>query len=307
MGSLREVATGTTILLEPEHVIGRGLACALRLGQPYVSAVHALLRWTGRRWELKDLGSRNGTFVNGSLIEAGEGVTAAEGSRIAFGKIEEEWALVDAGPPREMAVPLDGGEPVLIDRDLLALPSPQDPRVTIYRGPGGWLLEQIGETVGPVTNRQIIECDGRAWRFCCSEEVPPTTRFVLSSDEVSVGDLELSFAVSRDEEHVQLSIGWARRTIDLGARAHHYLLLTLARRRLADARAGLPETACGWVDHADFAHDPRLGSPQLNIDVFRIRQQFSAQGIVDAANIIERRSLARQLRIGTGRIAIAVL
>jgi hypothetical protein len=47
--------------------------------------------------------------------------------------------------------------------------------------------------------------------------------------------------------------------------------------------------------------------PHLNLDVLRIRKQFSALGVVDAANIIERRPRTRQLRIGVSRISIVSL
>jgi hypothetical protein len=120
-------------------------------------------------------------------------------------------------------------------------------------------------------------------------------------------DLVLSFSVSRDEEYVHLAVIHRGGAIDLGARTRNYLLLTLARRRLVDAAEGLPETTCGWVYHADLEHDPSMAPPQLNIDVFRLRKQFASVGVVDAADIIERRPRTRQLRIGTGRIAIARL
>jgi hypothetical protein len=45
-----------------------------------------------------------------------------------------------------------------------------------------------------------------------------------------------------------------------------------------------------------------MASPQLNVDVFRIRKQFADKGVLDAATLVERRP--RQLRIGTGRISI---
>jgi hypothetical protein len=50
-----------------------------------------------------------------------------------------------------------------------------------------------------------------------------------------------------------------------------------------------------------------MAPPQLNIEVFRIRRQFAAAGVVDAANIVERRPRTRQLRIGTGRVSITTL
>jgi hypothetical protein len=90
-------------------------------------------------------------------------------------------------------------------------------------------------------------------------------------------------------------------------RGHNYLLVTLARHRLKDAAAGLPEAECGWIYQDDFAQDPMMMSPQLNLDVHRIRRQFAAAGVQDAANVVERRPRTRQLRIGTGRLSVTRL
>jgi hypothetical protein len=46
---------------------------------------------------------------------------------------------------------------------------------------------------------------------------------------------------------------------------------------------------------------------RLNVHVFRLRKQLASGGVANAANIVERRGSTRQLRVGTGRIAIAVL
>jgi hypothetical protein len=128
-----------------------------------------------------------------------------------------------------------------------------------------------------------------------------------ATDGQALEHAALSFSVSRDEEHVELQVTNAGRTHNLGAHSFHYLLLTLARRRLADAAAGLSETSCGWIYLEDLAHDPSMLPPQLNIDVFRIRKQFEAIGVADPAGIIERRPRTRQLRIGVGRISIVRL
>jgi hypothetical protein len=95
----------------------------------------------------------------------------------------------------------------------------------------------------------------------------------------------------------------------MGARAHNYLLLTLARHRLKDEEEeeGMAEAACGWVYQEDLAHDPSMAPPQLNVDVFRIRRHFASVGVVDAANIIERRPRTRELRIGTRFLSIRQL
>jgi hypothetical protein len=205
-----------------------------------------------------------------------------------------------------MAVPLDGGEPTHSEGELLVLPSTQDPRATIYRNSdGAWLLEQP-ESVSPITNMQVFELDGRAFRFSCPELIPKTSLADRLPD-LTVSHLELMFSVSRDEEHVEIQASWGANATNLGARTHNYLLLTLARRRLDDAAEGLPETTCGWIYQEDLAHDPSMAPPQLNIDVFRIRRQFAALGIVDAANIIERRPRTRQLRIGVNRLSVITL
>jgi DNA-binding winged helix-turn-helix (wHTH) protein len=56
---------GDLRVLEGDNVIGRASELSLRVDQPGVSRRHALLRLErGRAW-LSDLGSKNGTFVNG--------------------------------------------------------------------------------------------------------------------------------------------------------------------------------------------------------------------------------------------------
>jgi hypothetical protein len=307
MASLRELSTGRTFLLEPEHLIGRASSSALHIDRRYVSAQHALFRWAGQRWELKDLGSRNGTFLNGERLKPAEEVTVRRGSRIAFGKEEQSWELVDDSAPSVMVVPVGGGDPVVLEGDLLALPSSEDPRVTIYRSEGSWLLERTDESTTPITNLQTFEVEGRVWRFCCVEGTTKTTLADSSSLGLEVKFLQLTFSVSANEEHVHLQMSCGGKTLDMSCRNHNYLLLTLARRRLEDAAAGHPETACGWVYQDDYAHDPMMASPQLNIDVFRIRRQFEAAGVPDAAHIIERRPRTRQLRIGTGRLTVVRL
>jgi len=46
---------------------------------------------------------------------------------------------------------------------------------------------------------------------------------------------------------------------------------------------------------------------QLNLEVYRIRQQFSAIGVPDAATIVERRPRTRQLRIGSPHLTVVRL
>jgi FHA domain/Domain of unknown function (DUF1707) len=64
--------------------IGRSPECDLPLGDPTVSWRHAELRWMGAEWVLADLGSRNGTRVNGWSADSGFIVRA--GDCVRFGR-----------------------------------------------------------------------------------------------------------------------------------------------------------------------------------------------------------------------------
>jgi hypothetical protein len=306
MGLLREVDGEGTSLLEPEHLIGRAQGCSLRIGRPYVSAQHAHLRWAQTHWELKDLGSRNGTFLDGERIQVGADVALKEGARLGFGKMERAWVLADDSAPKTMVVPLDGREPRIIEGDILVLPSEEDPRLTIYMGDGGWNLEQPDESTTPICNAQLFELDGTHWRFACPDTVWRTA-LASAPGPMDLRSAHLVFSVSRDEEFVDLHAKFGGTEIALGARAFNYLLLTLARRRLADAKEGTSEAASGWIYQEDLGRDPTMAPPQLNIDVFRIRRHFAAAGIAGAAGIIERRPRTRQLRLGVAHIDIRTI
>ena len=118
----------------------------------------------------------------------------------------------------------------------------------------------------------------------------------------------LEFAVSRNEEQVDLSILHGGQRTLLKPRAHSYLLLTLARSRLADqANASLPVTSHGWVEQTRLLRMLATTLPQLTLDIYRARRQFADAGISDSAQIVERRASSRELRIGVEQISIRTL
>jgi anti-anti-sigma factor len=97
-------ARGRRIAVTGEQfVIGRDRSCNLRLGSPMVSKLHAaLLRREGRVF-LRDLGSTNGTILNGRPIRNGE-VEVQTGDRIQIGPIV---ATVLTGPEVREAEPVE--------------------------------------------------------------------------------------------------------------------------------------------------------------------------------------------------------
>lgn len=70
LGDLVPCGGGDPIpLMQPKLVVGRGEGCDIVLRFSAVSARHCELEWTGDHWLVRDLGSRNGTRVNGVRCE----------------------------------------------------------------------------------------------------------------------------------------------------------------------------------------------------------------------------------------------
>lgn len=66
-------------------LIGRDPGNGLRLSHETVSRMHAELTMQGSRWLLRDLGSTNGTCVNGQRVTGT--VSVREGDQVSFGRM----------------------------------------------------------------------------------------------------------------------------------------------------------------------------------------------------------------------------
>jgi hypothetical protein len=97
------------------------------------------------------------------------------------------------------------------------------------------------------------------------------------------------------------------RSVNLGARSLNYLLLYLARARLADMNNGVPDTSCGWVYKEDLAKALQMTPAQVDGEVYRIRHHFARFELPELGLMIERRGRTGQLRIGTRRLKISML
>lgn len=291
-----------SVVLEPDHLIGRGSQCSLRVNHGYVSAQHAVIRWTGKIWEILDRGGRNGTYLNGSILQAKRAYCLGLGDRIAFGHIEEEWQLTNADAPEIMVVDLETGESPLGSDGMICIPSAEEPRFVVFRDrDGSWKLEQPDREVVALHQGAVFVVAGRSYRFCCPEAVATTASAVENTPAPPVA----LFSVSSDEEFVEFSLEFPTHHVALGSRSHNYMLLTLARARLNDRAAGVAESSCGWLYKEALADGLAMTPQQIDGEVFRIRKHLAQSGLQQAADIIERRPRTKQIRFGIASIRVA--
>lgn len=74
-------------------LIGRGEGCDLRPRNDNISRRHCVIRVTDSQILIQDLGSKNGTYVNGKRVDGEEGLKA--GDTVAVGTIELE-VMIDS-------------------------------------------------------------------------------------------------------------------------------------------------------------------------------------------------------------------
>jgi hypothetical protein len=302
MAELREMNGPRSCVLTPEHLIGRGPQCALRLTGNYVSSQHAVIRWFGHGWELLDRGSRNGTQLNGSPAEPGRAYRLSKGAVVTFGHQQERWVLADTSEPQVMVVALDSDEARVEHHGMIGIPSNESPECTVFLDvDGAWKLEDADGALLELQDSQNFEARGRKYRFS-----RPTSNDLTAGAEPTTDSepATLHFLVSSDEDFVELTLEYHHRNVSLGSRAHNYLLLTLARHKLAELAAGIAESSSGWMDKDQLADGLRITPPQVDGEIFRIRKHFASHGLHEAATIIERRARTKQIRLGLGRVRV---
>ncbi|MBX2798160.1 MAG: FHA domain-containing protein [Myxococcales bacterium] len=291
MGVLFHADSDATFTLQVRTVVGRSPVCQIRLNDPRISGEHATLSWSGQRWELRDLASSNGTFVDGARVEPGQAVPLTPQNRLSFGHDGGGWSLLDDSGPVGGARELVGDRRAVARGDLLCLPDDQEPELCVYLDrTGRWVMER-GDEVTPVADQAVVRAADSVWRLFLPDPVVPTLRADTGSD------LRLSFRVSGDEEYVELDVLQQGRVHQVGANTFNYLLLVLARERLADAERGTSDP--GWLHQEELSRKLGLHDTTIYTQIHRARTRLAKLGVAHAASLVERRQRTRQLRIGT--------
>jgi predicted component of type VI protein secretion system len=118
-GAGRELLT----LPAPRATIGSSDAADIVVPDSSVSRVHALLEWLGGSWFVQDLGSRNGTFVNGERVQVRRVLRASDEVRLGRARL----VMRGVGSPAGSVTSVTDDAPVITSREhdvLIALCQP---------------------------------------------------------------------------------------------------------------------------------------------------------------------------------------
>lgn len=304
MAILKNNKSGELVFLHVHHVFGRRrTANGTCLHDAEISSVHAVVRWSGERWLIRDY-SKNGSWLDGQRLQSFE-LPLYEGARIGFGRPENElYTVIDLAPPVPLLARLNGETLQVIElKPINALPNEHSPEVFVFLSDQGkWICEEEHRTY-PLFDGHILSLDNAAWRFVATG-VSEATLDIVQSDYTVMHDMELLFHVSLDEEHTFLQVRYDGKTFDLGERIHHFLLLTLARRRQADRERRIDPAEQGWIEIDDLSRMLGLEVSHTNIQIFRARKQVyeALPEKPSPTQLIERRRGA--VRLGCSRFSI---
>jgi len=258
-----------------------------------------MIRWEGGHWLLHDLGSRNGTWIEGDRVEPQQRIALRPGWRVAFGNPPDLYEVVDLSPAVPGACGPNGVRR-FAEHGLLTLPDESSPSVCVEQEEDGglWIHSPEGRTDCASDFNVMVGQD--RWRIVAPTTTSETTEFTLRQRLI---DARLTFAVSADQEHVVIDALCGGVRTRLEPRSHSYLLLLLAQQRLKDRAKGHAHEDEGWLTLPELASMLKVSENEVNVQVFRARRQFRAAEIEGAARVVER--TAGRLRIGVTQILMA--
>lgn len=300
MGTLLIKTSNQKIPLRMKTLIGRDASCDVCVDHPKVSHEHGSLRWKDGAWELRDLGSSNGTFVGTRRLGPGERAQLELGATFSVANSEVVFELIDDSPPAAAALHRATGKLHVAAGGILVLPSEDQPRMTLFASSDGKWSVEIEQEVRAVKNGEELVLGADTYVI----EVPTATVSTVRSGVNSpmLESIRLKFVVAPDEESVEVTLFVGDKPRTLAPRRYHYLLVTLARAWLEDA--GTSPSVRGYRDRDELCDKLDIDVMKLNVEIYRLRKQFSEMGVQGAAGLVERRPGTFEVRIGITNIEV---
>jgi hypothetical protein len=286
--------------LAARSLVGRELHCLIQVEHPRVSREHALISWSGGAWTLRDLGSRNGTWVGQERVAPGQELTLRPGDPLTFGDPSAgTWLLEEPSAPGAVALRLSDGRAVAAVGDLLQLDDPDGHvHATLLRdATGDWVIEEE-ERCRVVREGELLEAGG-PWRLMLPVDVGLT---LGAESTLRLPALRLCFEVSRDQEHVRLELEQGGQRRDLGEKTHWFVLYVLARERLKDQHGA--EHDQGWLDMDRLARLTCIDRRSLDTYLSRCRKELAEAGVEQGAAVVLARPGQRRLGVGPEQLLL---
>lgn len=302
MARLRKVGADEGVVLESLHRIGTDRSSHLVCTDRHASRAHALISWNGRYWELRDLNSTNGTYVDGARITRDVDIPLVVGRVLSFGTPNAEaWEIVEVDPP--VASARCGARVIWGTVDFLALPDEETGLVVVRREADESWIRDGASGEEPVLDGATVEVAGETWQLSLPKWPAGTLPATLPIS-YSIVDAALIFTSEGGGAQVSLVVVLGTERHSFEARKHWEMLMELARRRLQDEERGLPQAECGWMTTQEMAEWLGIPKDLVLLHAHHCRQALKKAGIVDFQDIIGRRSVVRKMRIGTAKLTI---
>jgi hypothetical protein len=298
MARLTSLRDGSSVLLATDTRIGRAPGNDLLIPDGHVSSLHANLQWRGHGWLINDLGSTNGTFVDGRRLQDRERCPLQRGNRIGFGQVQPGWELTDDAEPRPFATNLETGQQVEMDGDGgIVLPGPT-PCVIYEDLEQGWSVETGGVTTRLRADGLVLS--GPGWKI--SLPPPGPRESTMHGTLFTLATVHLRLLVSRDQERVTVELQQGGPAKRIPPKEPFVLLWLLAKARLEDK--GGAEHDRGWADIEELVDFTGKAHRVVDEYVRRIGRYLTAAGIAEGTSIIEVNPGRRRLRIPPERLTI---
>ncbi|MEM7077740.1 MAG: FHA domain-containing protein [Pseudomonadota bacterium] len=294
MAWLFDAQSGQRCFLHGYHTIGRLHGSVDTVADlPIVSKLHMAIEWrSGSGWFARDLSS-NGTWLNNTKLATQEAQLLTLGRSLFLGAPDGyELQVADLDPPADLLIPDNAAlAPIILDPHQL-LPNADHPTLALFfdRSSGTWHSDEFG-VAG--TQRLFagskLNIAGEDWVLHLARTEAATEQ--LAQHTIASRDIAMLFNVSLDEEKTRLTVLLGADSYNLGYRAHHYLLLHLARHRQQQQLDGVDACESGWIDAELCAAELGISVEHLNIQIHRFRKQISGHTILAGADnlFVERR------------------